>query len=123
MHTECRGRPGKLSSWDTSGQGIILSTGHAVSYAYDEGTLGKMIVNSIMLQTQAGSKTVHDRDAERRAAAMPQGNILPSRPFAPERNGPTGQLGLLAHELVQGPLVGMLMHNAVRDVLRNVCSI
>lgn len=70
-----------------------------------------MTMYSNVLQTQAGSKTVHDKDAETKGAAMPQGNTLSSRPLAPERNRPTGQLDLLAHELVQGPLVGMLMHN------------
>ena len=57
------------------------------------------------VQSQAGSNVLYERDMGRQVLERAQGNIISSKPFISHSNEAPAQRGLLAHELIQGPLV------------------
>ena len=57
------------------------------------------------VQSQAGSNVLYERDMGRPVLERAQGNIISSKPFISHSTEASTQRGLLAHELIQGPLV------------------
>ncbi len=74
------------------------------------------------MQSQASSNVLYDRDMGRPVLERAQGNIISSKPFIAHSTEASTQRGLLAHELIQGPLVRPLrtaiMRSDVPDLLQ-----